>query len=137
MCFLAFGEAHYHRTQCVDLIVAMVSIGRCVLDAPHLIILWGDITFSFVLRPPEHSLQTVMAYSSISATPTQVSTGLGALAGHPYSGPTVGLGEANRSSFLPPWKLMILRSNAISHHVRTHTKGQLQTRSFTLSFHVS
>ena len=67
--------------------MAMVSIGRCVLDAPHLIILWGDITFSFVLRPPEHSLQTVMAYSSISATPPLVSTGLGALVGHPSSGP--------------------------------------------------
>ena len=67
--------------------MAMVSIGRCVLDAPHLIILLGDITFSFVLRPPEHSLQTVMAYSSISATPPLVSTGLGALVGHPSSGP--------------------------------------------------
>ena len=33
-----FGGAHYHRTQCVDLIVAMVSIGRCVLDAPHFFI---------------------------------------------------------------------------------------------------
>ena len=67
--------------------MAMVSIGRCVLNAPHLIILWGDITFSFVLRPPEHSLLTVMAYSSISATPPLVSTGLDALVAHPSSGP--------------------------------------------------
>ena len=66
----------------------MASIGRCVLDAPHLIILWGEITFSFVPRPPEHSLQTVMTYSSISATPPLVSTELGALVGHPSSGPT-------------------------------------------------
>ena len=72
----------------MNLIVAMVSIGRCVLDAPHLIILLGNFTFSFVLRPPEHFLQTVMAYSSISATPPLVSTELGALAGDFPTGPT-------------------------------------------------
>ena len=67
--------------------MAMASIGRCVLDSPQFFILWGDITFSFILRLPENSLKTVMAYSSISATPPLVSTGLGALVGHPSSGP--------------------------------------------------
>ena len=72
----------------MNLIVAMVSIGRFVSDAPHLIILWGFITFSFVFSPPEHSLQTVLADSPISATPPLVSTELGALAGDFPTGPT-------------------------------------------------
>ena len=65
----------------------MASIGRCVSDAPHLIILWVECTFSFVFSPPENSLQTVSADSAISATPPMISTEPGALIGHPSSGP--------------------------------------------------
>ena len=70
-----------------NLIVAMASIGRCVSDAPHIFILWGNFTFPFVLRPPVNSLQTVLADRAIFATLPLVSTELSALAGDSLTGP--------------------------------------------------
>ena len=86
--FKRFGEAHYHRTADVNLIVAMALISRCVSDTPQFFILWGNFTHSFVLRPPVHSLQTVFSTSTISATLPLVPTEPGALAGDFPTGPT-------------------------------------------------